>query len=168
MRYQNMKPDEIIKMQQEMMAMTQLQQDYQQKVLSIENKFNQLESDFRTEFGKTLGPIEQAYQKLPDGEGTPQWAIEKGEALRIQYNQAYESICAKYFTSSDSTFKIWLKEYHSFLIEHEVPFNQKMLQSQYGQFGITPDETVASLMAVDKYLEKCASIFSLRRPYPQG
>jgi hypothetical protein len=167
-KYQNMKPDEIIKMQNEMMELTQAQTEFQQKSLAFETSFNEIESDFRAEFAKRLGAIEQEYQKLPDGEGTPQWAIKKGEELMASYNKEYESICEKYLTSSESKFGSWLKDFNSFLIQYEVPFNQKMLKSQYGQFGITPDESVASLMAIDRYLEKCSVIFNLRRSHPQG
>lgn len=167
-RLQNMSPDEIKKMQQEMMELTQVQTEFQQKSLEFDTQFNKLESDFRTEFGKRLGPIEQEYQKLPDGEGTPQWAIKKGEELMAAYNKEYELICDRYFTSADAKFRVWLKDFNAFLIQYEVPFNQKMLNSQYGQFGLTPDASVSSLMAIDRYLEKCASISGLRRPYPQG
>ena len=168
MRYQNMQPDEIVKMQNEMMEMTQLQAEFQEKSSEYENRFNQLESEFRSEFAKRLGPIEQEYRKLPDGEGTPQWAIKKGEELMATYNKEYEAICAKYFTSSDSKFPVWLKDFNAFLRQQEVPFNQKMIKMQYAQIGIIPDETVATLMAVDRYLEKCSAVFTLRRPYPQG
>lgn len=167
-RYQNMKPEEIIKMQNEMMEMTQAQTEFQQLASEFENRFNQLESEFRSEFGRVLGPIEDEYQKLPDGEGTPQWAIKKGEELMVSYNKEYEEICSKYLTSSDSKFRQLLNDYNTFLVKYEIPFNQKMLKSQYSQFGITPDESVASLMAVDKYLEKCATVFGLRRQYRQG
>jgi Skp family chaperone for outer membrane proteins len=168
MRYQKMTPEEIIKMQNEMMQMNQLQTEFQQLAASMETDFNQLESDFRSAFGKTLGPIEDEYRKLPDGEGTPEWAIKKGEELMITYNKAYESICDTYFTSVNAKFKNWLKDYHTFLVDHEIPFNQKMLKSQYAQFGFTPDEAVASQIAVEKYLDKCLLIFGFRRPYPQG
>lgn len=168
MKYQNMKPEEIVKMQKEMMEMTQAQAAFQQLASEFETQFNQLESDFRAEFGKRLGRIEQEYKKLPDGEGTPAWAIKKGEELTASYNKEYESVCDKYFTSSNAVFKIWLKDFNKFLLEQEVPYTQKMMKVEYGKFGLTPDESVASLMAVEKYLEKCASIFSLRRPYPQG
>jgi hypothetical protein len=168
MRYQKMTPEEIIKIQNEMMQMNQLQTEFQQMASTFEIRFNQLESDFRSEFGKKLGPIEQEYNKLPDGEGTPEWAIKKGEELMANYNQAYESICDTYFTSANAKFKDWLKDYHTFLVHHEIPFNQKMQKSQYAQFGLTPDEAVASHMAVEKYLDKCLLIFGLRKPYPQG
>jgi TolA-binding protein len=167
-RLQNMSPDEIVKMQNEMMELTKIQAEFQQKSSEAETEFAQLESEFRAEFGKRLGPIEAEYNKLPDGEGTPQWAIKKGEELMTSYNKEYEAICDKYFTSATAKFRIWLKDFHAFLIQHEVPFNQKMLKSQYGQFGLTPDDSVSSLMAVERYLEKCASIAALRRPYPQG
>lgn len=167
-RYQNMKPDEIIKMQKEMMETMQVQTAFQQLASEFETRFNQLESDFRSEFGKKLGPIEQEYQKLPDGEGTPQWAVKKGEELMTSYNKEYESICNKYFTSSNAAFKTWLKDFNTFLLEHEIPFTQKIMKMEYGKLGFTPDESVAGLMAVEKYLDKCALIFGLRRPYPQG
>jgi hypothetical protein len=167
-KYQNMKPDEIIKMQNEMMEMTQAQTEFQQIAMEFETRFNQLESDFRSEFGKRLGAIDQEYQKLPDGEGTPQWAVKKGEELMTTYNKEYETICDKYFTSSNAAFRTWLKDFNTFLLKHEIPFNQKMMKMEYGKFGLTPDESVATLMAVEKYLEKCTSIYKLRRPYPQG
>jgi hypothetical protein len=167
-KYQNMSPDEIVKMQKEMTEMTQGQTAFQVASSAFEDQFNQLESDFRTEFAKRLGPIESEYRKLPDGEGTPQWAIKKGEELTIQYNKEYESICNKYFTSSDAKFRVWLNDFSTFLHEKEVPFNQKMIKMQYGQFGIAVDDSTANLMAVERYREKCSQIFGLRRPYPQG
>jgi hypothetical protein len=167
-KMQNMSPDEIIKMQNEMMAVTTLQTEFQQKSSEFESQYNELEKEFREEFGKKLGPIEQEYQKLPDGEGTPQWAIKKGEELMLKYNKEYEAICETYFTSPNAKFRLWLKDFNAFLIQHEVPYNQKMLTSQYGQFGLSVDESVSSLMAIERYLEKCQSIASLRRPHPQG
>lgn len=166
-RYQNMKPDEIVKMQSEMMAMTQAQADFQQASSEMETHFNQLESEFRTEFGKRLGPIEQEYQKLPDGEGTPQWAIKKGEELMASYNKEYEAICSEYF-SSNGKFRKWLQDFDKFLHDKEIPFNQKMIKMQYDQYGISQDGSAAGLMAMERYLEKCAAISGLRRPYPQG
>ena len=167
-RYQNMKPDEIVKQQSEMMAMTQAQTEFQQSSSEFETSFNELESEFRSAFGKRLGAIESEYRKLPDGEGTPQWAIKKGEELMASYNKEYEAICHEYFTSSDAKFKTWLKDFNKFLHEKEIPFNKKMIKMQYAQYGISADESAADLMAVEKYLEKCAAIFGLRRPYPQG
>ena len=113
-RYQNMKPDEIVKQQSEMMAMTQAQTEFQQSASEVETSFNELESDFRSAFGKRLGAIESEYRKLPDGEGTPQWAIKKGEELMASYNKEYEAICHEYFTSSDAKFKNWLKDFKTF------------------------------------------------------
>jgi len=167
-RYQNMKPDEIVKYQSEMMAMTQAQTEFQQSASEFETSFNELETEFRSAFGKRLGAIESEYRKLPDGEGTPQWAIKKGEELMASYNKEYEAICNEYFTSSDAKFKNWLKDFKTFLNEKEIPFNQKMIKVQYAQYGITADESVAELMSIERYLEKCAAIASLRRPYPQG
>lgn len=167
-KMQNMSPDEIVKMQNEMMSLTAMQTEFQQKSSEVESQYNQLENEFREEFGKKLGPIEQEYQKLPDGEGTPQWAIKKGEELTLKYNNEYDALCEKYFTSPNAKFRLWLKDFNAFLIQQEVPYNQKMLTSQYGQFGLSVDESVCSLMAIERYLEKCQSIASLRRPYPQG
>src|SRR5688572_28289115 len=63
-RYQYMKPEEIVKQQSEMMAMTQAQTEFQQSASEFETAFNELESDFRTAFGKRLGAIESEYRKL--------------------------------------------------------------------------------------------------------
>ena len=167
-KYQNMKPDEIVKFQNETMAFAKLQTEFQQLSSDFETQFNDIEAEFRLEFRRRLGPIETEYNNLPDGEGTPDWAIKKGEELRKRYNQEYEQICSKYFTSADARFQVWLKEFSLFLHEHEVPFNQMTIKSQYRPFGITPDESVASLMALDKYLEKCELIFGMRRQYKNG
>jgi Skp family chaperone for outer membrane proteins len=167
-RYQKMKPDEIVKMQSEMMAITQAQAEFQQVSSEMETQFNQLESDFRSEFGKRLGPIEQEYQKLPDGEGTPQWAIKKGEELTAKYNKEYEAICDEYFSATNGKFRKWLQDFDKFLHEKEIPFNEKMIKMQYDQYGISHDGSAAGLMALDRYLEKCGAIAGLRRPYPQG
>ena len=167
-KMQNMSADEIVGMQNEMMALTTMQTEFQEKSSELESQYNQIEDEFHVEFGKKLGPIEQEYQKLPDGEGTPQWAIKKGEELMLQYNKEYEILCEKYFTSPTAKFRLWLKDFNAFLIQHEIPYNKKMLKSQYGQFGLTVDESVSSLMAVDRYLDMCESIAGLRRPYPQG
>lgn len=167
MRYQNMKPEEIVKFQAEMMEMTTLQTDFQEKVTAIEMRYNQLESEFRSEFAKRLGPIEKEARELPDGEGTPQWAIDRAEELMDMYDREYESICQTYVTSADSKFRNWLKDFRTFLVEEEVPYTEKMIKMQYAQYGITADLSAASLEAVGRYLEKSSSIAGLRRPYPQ-
>ncbi len=168
MQYQNMKPEEIIKLQTEMAEMTTLQADYQEKVTAIEMRYNELESEFRNEFATRLGPIEKKAWELPDGEGTPQWAIDRSEELMAEYNQEYESICNTYFTSEDAKFRTWLTDFQKFLVEVEVPYSEKMMQMEYSQFGLNPDLSAASLAAVERYLEKSSSISGLRRPYPQG
>lgn len=167
-RYQNMKPDEIMKFQNEMMELTQLQTEFQQRSTEIETQFNELENRFRDEFAKTLGPIETEYHKLPDGEGTPDWAIKKGEELMAKYNREYEALCARYITSSNAKFQLWLKDYKKYLDDIEIPYNQKMIKSQYAQLGMEPDKSASSFMALDKYLEKIELILSFRRPYKQG
>ena len=165
-KYQNMKPEEIIKMQNEMMEMTKAQTELQQMSAEVENQYNQVEAEYREEFGKRLGPIEAEYRKLPDGEGTPPWAIKKGEELMAMYNKEYDAICAKYFTSPDAKFKIWLKDFKKYLIAEETPLTYKMVKAQYAQMGFNVDNSTAELMAVDRYLEKCGALYALRKPYP--
>lgn len=167
MRYQNMNPDEIVKFQAEMMEFTQAQADYQVRVSEIESRYSQLESEFSAEFQKRIGPIEKEARELPDGEGTPQWAIDRSIELMAMYDQEYESICQMYITASNSKFRNWLKEFKQFLIEEEIPFNEKMLTMEYAQLGLTPDLSIVTLSVVDRYLEKSTSIAGLRRPYPQ-
>ena len=96
-RYQNMKPEEIVKQQSEMMAMTQAQTEFQQSAAEIETSFNDLESDFRSAFGKRLGSIESEYRKLPDGEGTPQWAIKKRGGANGYVQQRVRSNLSRVF-----------------------------------------------------------------------
>lgn len=167
MKYQNMKPEEIVKFQAEMAEMTTLQADFHEKLTTIEMQYNQLESEFRDEFSKRLGPIEKEARELPDGEGTPQWAIDRAEELIAQYDNEYESICQIYITAPDAKFRNWLRDFQKFLNEEEVPYSEKMIKMEYAQFGLTPDLSAASLAAVERYLEKSSSISGLRRPYPQ-
>lgn len=167
MRYQNMKPDEIVKFQTEMAEMTTAQTDFQEKVTAIEMRYNELESEFRSEFQKRLGQLEKEARELPDGEGTPQWATDRAEELMAMYDKEYESICQMYITAPDARFRTWLKEFQKFLVEEEVPYSEKMIKMEYAQFGLTPDLSTASLAAVERYLEKSSSISGLRRPYPQ-
>jgi len=141
---------------------------FQQAAAAFEERYNRLEGEYQAELQTRLGTIEAEYQKLPDGEGTPDWAIKKGKDLMATYNTVYEALCAKYFSAPDALFKTWLGDFRDFLVEEEVPFTQKQLKMEYAQFGLEPDQLVANLMAVDKYLEKCAQVFNLRRSYPQG
>ena len=71
--------DEIVKMQDEMMEMTQLQAEFQQDALEFDTRFTQLESDSVRSSGN-VGWHETRYNKLPDGEGTPPWALKKGSS----------------------------------------------------------------------------------------
>lgn len=167
MRYQNMTPDEIVKFQTEMAEMTTAQTDFQEKVTAIEMRYNELESEFRNEFQTRLAPIEKEARELPDGEGTPQWAIDRAEELMAQYDNEYESICQMYITAPDAKFRNWLRDFQKFLIEEEVPYSKKMIKMEYAQFGLEPDLSAASLAAVERYLEKSSVISGLRRPYPQ-
>lgn len=165
MRYQKMSPDEIIKMQQEMAEMSALMMTFQQLSTEMEDRYNTLEADYQTEFENKLGRIEQEHRALPDGEGTPDWAIKKGNELMAQYKKEYELLCANYFSTEGSLFQEWLREYKAFLIEHETPFNKAQISMQYKQFNLEPDLSTASLMAIDKYLDKCSQIFGLRKSY---
>ena len=168
MRFQNMEPDEIIKFQTEIAEMITAQADFHERVTAIELRYNELESEFRDEFSKRLGPIDKEARELPDGEGTPQWAIDRAEELITQYDKEYESICQVYSTSTDAKFRNWLKDFQEFRIEEEVPFNEMMLKMQSMQYGLSPDMSSVALSAVERYLEKSSLISGLRRPYPQG
>lgn len=165
MRYQTMSAEEIVKMQNEMTQMNEMMVSYQQSANEIEEEFNTIESNYRSEFGTKLGKIEEEYRKLPVGEGTPDWAIKKGNELMAQYKREYELLCSKYFIGESSAFQTWLKEYKVFLQEKETPFNVMQIKMQYKQLNIEPDINAATLMAIDKYLDKCYQVFSLRKPY---
>ena len=167
MRLKTIKPHEIVKFQAEMMGLTENQVYFQEKVTAIESRYNQLKSEFRAELHKRLSPIEEEYRKLPDGKGASQKDIERAGKLMEMFDTEYESICNTYLSAPDAKFRNWLIEFHKFLIEQELPFNEKMLKMEYAQYGITPDFSVISLRVTDRYLEKVLSISGLRRPYPQ-
>ena len=166
MRFQSMTPDEIVKFQTEMAEMTTAQADFFEKVTAIENRYNELEAEFRGQFSKRLGLSIKKPASCPMVKA-PLWAIDKGEELMTKYGQEYESICQTYITSADSKFRNRLKDYQKFLIEDEVPFSEMMLKMQSMQYGLTPDASVAALSAVERYLDKSSSISALSRPYPQ-
>ncbi|MBX7204716.1 MAG: OmpH family outer membrane protein [Bacteroidia bacterium] len=167
-RYQTMKPEEIMKMQQESQEIMALQTQVQQQATDFENRFNEIQKAMDDELNKTLGPIEAEYNKLPDGEGTPSWAIEKGKQLYTQYNQKYEAICAKYITGTNALFVKWLLEYKTYLIQTNLPFQLKWMAYQSSQTGMAITTNAAIEMDVVKtYLEHCKTVFNYRKPSPR-
>lgn len=167
-RYQTMKPEEIMKMQQETQEMMALQERVQQQATDFENRFSAIQKAMDDELYKTLGPIEAEYNKLPDGEGTPDWAIEKGKQLYKQYNQKYEAICAKYITGPNAEFVQWLAAYKTFLIQTNLPYQLKMMAYQSEQSGMTlTSNAVIEMEIVKSYLDKCKAVFNYRKPGPR-
>lgn len=167
-RYQTMKPEEIMKMQQESQEILALQAQIQQQATDFENRFNDIQKAMDDELSKALGPIETEYNKLPDGEGTPAWAIEKGKQLNTQYNQKYEAICAKYITGPNALFVQWLAEYKNYLIQTNLPFQIKWIAYQNEQSGMTVTSSTAIEMdVVRSYLEKCKAVFNYRKQNPR-
>lgn len=167
-RYQTMTADEIIKMQQETQEiMTQNTQNQEQET-GFDTRFNQIQKEMDEELNKVLGPIMAEYAKLPDGEGTPDWALEKGKQLNKQYDQKYEAICMKYITGPDALFKKWLEEYKTFLIQTNYPFQLKWYSYQGAQTG-TPliDKSVVEMEIVKKYLDRCKTISAFRKSVPR-
>ncbi len=168
MRYQTMKPEEIMKMQQETQDMLALQAKVQQQATDFDNRFNEIKKAMDEELNKELGPIEAEYNKLPDGEGTPDWAIEKEKQLNAQYNKKYEAICAKYITGPDALFVKWLAEYKSYLIQTNLPFQIKWIAYQNEQSGITVTSNAAIEMDVVRmYLDQCKTVFNCRKQNPR-
>ncbi|MCC6684439.1 MAG: hypothetical protein IT247_05150 [Bacteroidia bacterium] len=167
-RYQTMKPEEIMKMQQETQDLMALQAQVQQQATDFENRFIEIQKAMDDELNKELGPIETEYNKLPDGEGTPDWAIEKGKQLNAQYNKKYEAICAKYITGPDALFVKWLAEYKTYLIQTNLPFQIKWMAYQNQQSGIAVNSNAAiELDVVRTYLDKCKDVFHFRKQNPR-
>jgi len=162
----NMTPAQIKQMQEDQMNMMTMMQTMQERQTEVTNRYNELETQYRNEFATKLGPIESEMRKLPDGEGTPQWAIDKGGQLKAQYDKEYNALCAKYFTGADSPFKLWLADYKKYLLETEIPYTNKTQDMQSKQYGLAADNSVAVMDAVGKYLGYCKTIFGLRKPYP--
>ncbi len=162
----NMTPSQIKQFQEDQMNMMTMMQTMQERGTEVTNRYNELEKQYRDEFATKLGPIEAEMRKLPDGEGTPQWAIDKGGQLKTQYDKEYQALCAKYFTGADTPFKLWLKDYKKYLVETEISTTQKTTAMQMKQYGLATDDAIAVMDAVGKYLDYCKTIFGLRKPYP--
>lgn len=168
-QYQNMSPDAIRKMQEEQLLQMTLMQETEAKHTAIIDKITAAQSAYRAECVTQLEPIMAEYRKLPDGEGTPDWAITKGRALLQQYNKAYETICSKYITGANAVFKPLLEEYRLFQINTAIPNGKKRMEFQMKQFGLTPDNYDGIMLeGVKAYLEKMKEVYDLRQPQKQG
>jgi TolA-binding protein len=168
-QYQNMTPDAIRKMQEEQLLQMTLMQETEAKHTAIIDKITAAQSAYRAECVTQLEPIMAEYRKLPDGEGTPDWAITKGRALMQQYNKAYEAICSKYITGANAAFKPLLEEYRLFQINTAIPNGKKRMEFQMKQFGLTPENyDVIVLEGVKAYLEKMKEVYDLRQLQKQG
>ena len=168
-QYQNMKPEEIVRMQQEQLEMSTLMAQVQQQESDFDTRYQEIKDAMEAEMGKALGPIEAEYNKLPDGEGTPDWAIKKGQELNLQYNHQYEAICTKYITGANSLFKKWLEEYKTFLITQNTPAQIKIYTLQQKQMPVQlPVNLLCEMDMVRKYAEKCQAVYGYRKSRKAG
>lgn len=166
-KYMTMSPQEIMDMQNASMKQLEMQQAASDAGTPIMNRYNELEQAYRDERGRELGALEEEARKLPDGEGTPDWAIKKGEELAKQHTAKYQVLCAKYFTGSDALFKKWLAEYKQYVIDYTIPLNKANYAAAMQQFGIMGAETpAAEWEGIKEYLKYYRSAFSLREQYP--
>ncbi len=168
-QYQNMTPDAIRKMQEEQLLQMTLMQETEAKSTAIADKITAAQSAYRAECVTQLEPIMAEYRKLPDGEGTPDWAIAKGRVLMQQYNKAYEAICSKYITGANAVFKPLLEEYKQFQINTAIPNGKKMMEFQMKQYGLAPDNYDGIVLeGVKAYLEKMKEVYDLRQLQKHG
>jgi hypothetical protein len=155
-------------MQQEQQEIVKQQEAITASAGTIEVKFNTLESKYREEYKSRLDPIWAEHAKLPDGEGTPDWAIQKGKELSIRYNKEYEELCKKYFTGPGALFPAWSAEYKKHLVDEFIPYTQKYSAIQYKNVGITPDPDLPVIEAVGVYMDRLNTIYDMRQTEPQG
>lgn len=167
-QYQNMKPEDIIRFQQQTQEITDSNAIIQQLETDFDNRFNQLKSEMEAAMKKDLDPIMEEYHKLPDGEGTPDWAIAKGKQLSKEFDKKYSAICATYITGPDAKFKTWLTEYKTYLMQVNLPFMVKWYayQSSQSGMGMSADNKMVEMEVVKKYLERCKTVFGYRRLDP--
>lgn len=167
-KYMSMSPQEIIDMQNSAMKQVEMQQAASDAETPLINRYNELEAAYREERGRELGALEAEANKLPDGEGTPDWAIKKGEELSQKHKEKYKALCAKYFTNPDSPFKKWLAEYKQYVIDYTIPLHKATYASQMQQYGVMGAETpAAEWEGIREYLKYYESAFSLREQYPR-
>ncbi len=115
-----------------------------------------------------LDPIWDECDQLPDGECTLDWAIKNAGELMAKNYKEYEGICVKYLTGNAALFKNWPADYKNNLVNHEILFMHFQSNVTYRQYGITPDEKKSEIDGALKYLEKCRTIYALRKPYKEG
>ena len=166
-KMQTMTPDEIMKYQQQVMEMTATHQKISEQENEFETRFQDLKKQMEDEMKRDLDPISAEYRKLPDGEGTPDWAITKGKQLTAEFDKKYTAICVKYITGPDALFKKWLADYKTFLIQTNLPFQINWTQYQASQSGVPcMSNTGIEMTVVKAYLDRCKAIFELRKMNP--
>ena len=165
-QYQGKSPQELMAMQQELLDMQARMASFAASQDSMMASYNDLEKNYRDELDKQLGPLVAESKKLPDGEGTPDWAIKKGKELNDQYNQRYAAICNTYFSGPEAVMVKWLQGYQQFLVQMELPYTRMQQKAQWQQSGLpVPETNLAELDLLKKYAEKCESVFQLRKTY---
>lgn len=168
-QYQNLSPDAIRKMQDEQLLMATLQQQNHTQEAAVLEKLTAAEKAFQEQCTQKLEPIMQEYRKLPDGEGTPDWAITKGKELLMQYNKEYEKICVAFITGPAATFKPLLEEFKNYLQKIAIPNNQHLLEFQMQQYGLPTRATNGVVLeGIKSYLNKIKEVYDLRLTYKQG
>lgn len=137
----------------------------------LDNK-TKLESDlvsliakYRAAHRTSSEPFEAKVKALNRGEGG---AAIPPEVIR-QGNTDYEKLCGEWWSAS-GPFHAWLKQYRDYLIQVEIPFNEKLAEgatSQLTAFGITaPYRSTATMEAVLDYMGAARRIFAVRSGNP--
>jgi len=168
MQYQNMSPQDIVKMQQQQADMQKLMTEVGTKEADLTNKFNKLESAYDSTLKSKLSPITEQISKLPDGEGTPDWAIAKSKELTAQYNKEYEIVCMQYIVGPAAAFPKWLADYKTYLAQTKIPYLKQAMQAQMAQMGLKPDESIYALNVEKDYLDYCRTVYGKRHQNPLG
>lgn len=169
MKYMNMSPAEIMEMQNVSLKQAELAQASQEAGEVLTSKYAELEKAYYDERKRDLEPLIEEARKLPDGEGTPDWAIEKGKQLAKQYDEKYKALCAKYFTGSNALFVKWLAEYKQYVIDHVIPYQAANFNMQLQQYGMPPSTSPATEWeGVNQYIDQCLTVFQLREFEQKG
>lgn len=163
MKYMSMSPDEIMEMQNVSLKQAELAQAQQESSEALTSKYAELEKAYYDERKSDLEPLTEEARKLPDGEGTPDWAIEKSKQLASQYDTKYKAICSKYFSGSNALFVKWLAEYKQFVLEHVIPYQAANFNAQMQQYGMPPSTSPATEWeGINQYIDQCLTVFQLR------
>jgi len=150
---------EAMKMMQETQAVGAMAQEAvpkgEENRQKLEGQHKDLLARYDAALDKAVGPLFAKKRTLPDGEGTPEWAVAEWRSLNKKANAEYERLCGEWWRES-GPFHAWLKSDRGYL-EEDLPWKEKLedeLKAQLALLGIPTASyrSTVTLNAVREYM----------------